>query len=357
MNAEMMRTALDDLAREKGIRPEVLQEAIEAALVSAYKRNFGAGRDVRAELTGDGYRIYHQLMVVEEVSDPRSEISLADARAIVPDAEVGQVVETDVTPQDFGRIAAQTAKQVVVQRLREAERGQVYVEYSGREHDVVTGRIHRIENRHVYIDLGKAEALLPPSEQAPGESYRMGDRIKTYVVEVRRTSRGPQIIVSRTHPGLIRRLFELEVPEIEEGIIEIKAVAREPGMRAKVAVHSEDPGVDPVGACVGPRGMRVQNVVSEIRGEKIDIVRYDENPAAFIANSLSPARITSVDAYLDNRSSRVVVPDNQLSLAIGREGQNARLAAKLTGWKIDIRSESQAAGEEELSPDDGDENS
>ena len=270
------------------------------------------------------------------------EISLAQARTINPDYEIDDTIEIEVTPANFGRIAAQAAKQVVVQRVREAERGIIYEEFMSREGDIITGLVSRVENRNVFIDLGKTEAILMPAEQIAGETYEHGDRIKAYIVEVKRTSKGPQIVVSRTHPGLLKRLFELEVPEIQEGIVEIKSVAREPGMRSKIAVWSKDEDVDPVGSCVGHKGMRVQAIVDELGSEKIDIVKWNEDSAKFIANALSPAKVVSVAVNEDEKVSRVVVPDYQLSLAIGKEGQNARLAAKLTGWKIDIKSETQA---------------
>jgi N utilization substance protein A len=321
----------------------VLFDAIEAALISAYKRNFSSAQNVRVALdreTGE-IHVYARKTVMEEVTDPRLEISLAEAQEIDPRYVLEDVVELEVTPKNFGRIAAQTAKQVVVQRIREAERGIIYEEYSSRESDIVTGIVQRMEAKNVFGDLGKAEAILQPSEQIPGETYRHGDRIKTYIIEVKKTTKGPQILVSRTHPGLLKRLFELEVPEIHDGIVEIKSVAREPGLRSKIAVHSRDENVDPVGACVGHKGMRVQTIVNELKGEKIDIVKWNADPGKYIANALSPAKVVAVDANETEKASRVVVPDYQLSLAIGKEGQNARLAAKLTGWKIDIKSESQ----------------
>ena len=339
--------ALKELAAEKGVEEEVLFDAIEAALISAYKRNFGSAQNVRVVLdrhTG-AYHVYAIKTVVEEVFDDVEEISLAQARTINPDYEIDDTIEIEVTPANFGRIAAQAAKQVVVQRVREAERGIIYEEFMSREGDIITGLVSRVENRNVFIDLGKTEAILMPAEQIAGETYEHGDRIKAYIVEVKRTSKGPQIVVSRTHPGLLKRLFELEVPEIQEGIVEIKSVAREPGMRSKIAVYSKDDDVDPVGSCVGHKGMRVQAVVDELGSEKIDIVKWNEDSAKFIANALSPAKVVSVAVNEDEKVSRVVVPDYQLSLAIGKEGQNARLAAKLTGWKIDIKSESQAADE------------
>ncbi|WP_093687397.1 transcription termination factor NusA [Sporolituus thermophilus] len=342
MNAEFMQ-AFEQLGKEKGIAPEILFDAIEAALISAYKRNFGSAQNVRVSLdrtTGE-IHVYARKTVVEVVKDPRLEMSLEEARAIDVRYELDDVVEIEVTPKDFGRIAAQTAKQVVVQRIREAERGIIYEEFSNRESDIVTGIVQRIEQKNVYIDLGKAEAILTPSEQIPGEVYKHGDRLKTYIIEVKKTTKGPQILVSRTHPGLLKRLFELEVPEIHDGVVELKSVAREPGMRSKIAVHSRDENVDAVGACVGHKGMRVQTIVNELRGEKIDIVKWNSDPAKFIANALSPAKVISVEVNETEKVSKVVVPDYQLSLAIGKEGQNARLAAKLTGWKIDIKSESQ----------------
>jgi transcription termination/antitermination protein NusA len=342
MNAEFMQ-AFEQLGREKGIAPEVLFDAIEAALISAYKRNFSSAQNVRVSLDRDSgeIHVYARKTVVDDAKDPRLEISLEEARAIDRRYDLEDIVETEVTPKNFGRIAAQTAKQVVVQRIREAERGIIYEEFSSRESDIVTGIVQRIEQKNVYIDLGKAEAILAPSEQIPGEIYRHGDRVKTYIIEVKKTTKGPQILVSRTHPGLLKRLFELEVPEIHDGIVEIKSVAREPGLRSKIAVHSREENVDPVGSCVGHKGMRVQTIVNELKGEKIDIVKWNTDPSKYIANALSPAKVVSVEVNETEKTSRVIVPDYQLSLAIGKEGQNARLAAKLTGWKIDIKSESQ----------------
>lgn len=343
MSTELL-AAFEQLARERGIAAEVLFEAVEAALISAYKRNFGTAQNVRVSMDRDTgeIHVYARKDVVEKVSDSKQEISLDDAKAVDISYQLGDVVEQEVTPKDFGRIAAQTAKQVVVQRIREAERSLVYDEFANRENDIVTGVVQRIEQRQVYVDLGKAEAVLPPTEQINGEPYRYGERIKTFIVEVKKLPKGPQIMLSRTHPGLLRRLFELEVPEIHDGVVEIKSVAREPGLRSKIAVHSADENVDPVGACVGHKGLRVQMIVNELRGEKIDVVRWSENPDEYIANALSPAKVIAVEIFEDEKASRVIVPDYQLSLAIGREGQNARLAAKLTGWKIDIKSETQA---------------
>lgn len=344
MNSEFLE-ALRDLEKEKGIAVDVLLEAIEAALLSAYKRNFGSLQNARVHIdrdTGD-YKVYSQRTVVEEVEDYRVEISLEEARKVDPRFNLGDVVENEVTPRNFGRIAAQTAKQVVVQRIREAERNIIFEEFSNREGDILTGIVQRIENKNVFIELGKTEAILSPSEQMPNEDYRQGDRLKTYIVEVRKTTKGPQILVSRTHPGLLKRLFEMEVPELQDGVVELKSIAREAGYRSKIAVYSKDENVDPVGACVGPKGMRVQNIVNELNGEKIDIVKWNQDPSKYVASSLSPAKVVAVEVWEDEKVARVIVPDYQLSLAIGKEGQNARLAAKLTGWKIDIKSESQMA--------------
>jgi len=340
--------ALTQIEGEKGIPVAALMEAIEQALVSAYRRNFGTAQNVRVELdaeTGE-FRVLAARTVAEDVEDPTIEIALEEARQVDPSYAPGDVVEAEVTPSDFGRIAAQTAKQVVLQRIREAERGVIFDEYSGREGDIVTGVVQRQEYRNYYINLGRTEAVLTRPEQIPGERLRTGERLKVYITEVRKTTKGPQVFLSRTHPGLLKRLFELEVPEIYEGLVEIRAIAREPGSRAKVAVASRDSNVDPVGACVGAKGVRVQAVVRELKGEKIDIIPWSDHEAEYVGNALRPAKAVSCELFPEEKVARVVVPDYQLSLAIGREGQNARLAAKLTGWKIDIRSESQM--EEEL---------
>lgn len=344
VNKELLN-AIAFLSKEKGVSTDVICDSLEAVLITAYKKEPEANPLADVELnreTGD-YRIVAAKTVVEDVVNGHGEISLADARKLNPEYEVGDVVNVDVTPSNFGRIAAQAAKQVMIQRLREAERSIVYDEFYNRTDDIITGLIQRIENKNVYVDLGKAEAILPASEQIPTETYTVGQRIKCYVVEVRKTTKGAQILVSRTHPGLLKRLFELEVPEIYEGVVELKSVAREPGRRSKIAVYSRDENVDSVGACVGPKGSRVQNIVTELQNEKIDIVKWDEDPAVYIANALSPAQVVSVTVDEGEKASSVVVPDYQLSLAIGKAGQNARLAAKLTNWKIDIKSESQAA--------------
>jgi len=360
MNGELIR-ALEQLEEERGISKAVLLEAVESALVSAYKKNFGGtGQNVRVEVdpkTGE-IRVFSVKTVVERVQDPATELSLEEMRKEDPTAEVGDVVEEEITPRDFGRIAAQAAKQVVVQRIREAEREMIKREFEEREKQVVTGIVQRVEKGTVYVDLGRIEGVLSKTEQIPRESYRQGERIKVYVMEVRDTPRGPQIHVSRAHPGLVRALFEQEVPEIREGIVVIQNVAREPGARTKIAVYSRDRNVDPVGACVGPKGTRVQAVVDELRGEKVDIVPWSPDPAQFVASALQPAKVVRVEIEEETKTARVVVPDNQLSLAIGREGQNARLAAKLTGWRIDIKSESQVREQEaaklfvDLSPEE-----
>lgn len=343
MNKEFI-SALEQLASEKGISQEVLLEAIEAALISAYKRNFNTAQNVRVDINREtgAVKVYARKTVVEEVLDPRLEISLDAARQMNTLYQLGDVVELEVTPKDFGRIAAQTAKQVVTQRIREAERGVIYELFVDREEDIVTGLVQRQDHRFIYVDLGKTEALLPVQEVMPTERLQQGERIKAFITKVEKTTKGPQIYLSRTHPGLLKRLFELEVPEIYDGVVEIKSVAREAGTRSKIAVHSNLPEVDPVGACVGQKGVRVQNVVNELKGEKIDIVRWSEDPQVYVANALSPSKVISVTLYQEERMALVVVPDYQLSLAIGKEGQNARLAAKLTGWKIDIKSETQA---------------
>jgi N utilization substance protein A len=357
VNKELLN-AITYLSKEKGVSIDVICDSLEAVLITAYKKEPDANPTAEVELnrsTGD-YKIIAAKTVVEEVENPHTEISLEAAREINKEYEPGDIIQRDVTPKNFGRIAAQSAKQVMIQRLREAERSIVYDEFSNRTDDIITGIIQRIENKNVYVDLGKAEAVLPASEQIPSETYLIGERIKCYVVEVRKTTKGAQILVSRTHPGLLKRLFELEVPEIYEGVVELKSVAREPGRRSKIAVYSRDTNVDSVGACVGPKGCRVQNIVTELQNEKIDIVKWDEDPAVYIANALSPAQVISVTVDEAEKSSSVVVPDYQLSLAIGKAGQNARLAAKLTNWKIDIKSESQAGlamdGSDAVSEDD-----
>ncbi len=334
-------SAINQICSEKGLSRDVVLEAIEAALVSAYKRNFGAGGNqnisVKIDPQTGQVRAFVQKCVVEEVKDRRAEISIDEARQIDPEAKVDDLVDVESTPYNFGRIAAQTAKQVVLQRLREAERELVFEEFVEREGDIVNGVVQRMEPKAIIIDLGKAEAMLPSTEQVPTEHHRMGQRLKVYVLEVHRTNKGPQIVVSRTHRNLLRRLFELEVPEIYNGTVEIKAIAREPGSRAKVAVAARQEGIDPVGSCVGLRGVRIQNIVSELNGEKIDVVQWHQDPAIFVANALSPAQVLNVEISEEDKTATVIVPERQLSLAIGKEGQNARLAARMTGWRIDIK--------------------
>ncbi len=393
MNHEFME-ALDELEKDRGIDKDVLIDTIEQALLTAYKKNFGSAQNVRIDFNrekGD-VKVYSQRRVVDEsdLYDNFLEIELDEARQINPKYELGDILENEVTPKDFGRIAAQTAKQVVVQRIREAEREIIYNEFIEKEGELVTGEVARVSDNKkivyvrlakqvvvqrireaereiiynefiekegelvtgevarvsdnkkiVYVRLGKIEASMPESEQIPGEHFKAGDKIKVYILEVKKTNKGPQIVVSRSHPGLVKRLFESEVPEIFQGIVQIKSVSREAGSRTKMAVHSIDEKIDPIGACVGPQGTRVKYVVDELGGEKIDIINYSENPAEYVSASLSPSKVVKVEVNEEEKSALVVVPDYQLSLAIGKAGQNARLAAKLTNWKIDIKSESQ----------------
>ncbi|MFJ5622076.1 transcription termination factor NusA [Peribacillus loiseleuriae] len=343
MSSELL-DALNVLEKDKGISKEVLIDAIEAALISAYRRNFNQAQNVRIDLNFEKgtMRVFARKDVVDQVFDARLEISLEEAKQINPSYQLEDVVELEVTPKDFGRIAAQTAKQVVTQRVREAERGIIYSEFIDREEDIMTGIVQRHDSRFIYVSLGKIEALLPISEQMPNEQYKPHDRIKVFITKVEKTSKGPQIFVSRTHPGLLKRLFEIEVPEIFDGTVEIKSVAREAGDRSKISVHSDNEEVDPVGSCVGQKGQRVQAIVNELKGEKIDIVNWSEDPVVFVANALSPSKVLEVIVEEAEKATTVIVPDYQLSLAIGKRGQNARLAAKLTGWKIDIKSETEA---------------
>jgi N utilization substance protein A len=341
-------TALTELCSQKGIAKEVVIETIEAALISAYKRNFGTTQNITARIdqsSGEG-RVYAQKRVVEEVTDPRQEIAYAEARRLNREVQPGEIVEVEMTPRDFGRIAAQTAKQVVTQRLREAEREAVYTEFTNKVGDIVSAVVQRADPKGLIVQLdGKVEAIMPPNEQVSTEKFSPSQRFKVYIVEVHRTNKGPQITVSRSHRSLLRRLFELEVPEIYNGLVEIKSIAREPGSRSKVAVAARQEGIDPIGACVGQRGTRIQNIVNELLGEKIDVVQWNPEPAIFVAHALAPAQTEKVDIVPEDKAAYVVVADRQLSLAIGREGQNARLAAKLTGWRVDIKSASVAARE------------
>lgn len=347
MNSEFL-SALKQIEKERSIPVEKLLPFIEDALVAAYKKNFGANQNVIIEIdrtTGE-LGIWQRKLVVPTIEDPDTEMSLEEAQQLSPDVDIGMELEMEVPNRTFGRIAAQTAKQVIVQKIREAEREIIYGEYIRREGELISGTVQRYENRSILVDLGRAEGVVPIQEQAANEWFRHGDRIKTYVLEVKTATRGPQVILSRAQPAFLNKLFELEVPEIRQGIIRVKAVVREAGYRSKIAVKSLEAQVDPVGACVGPKGSRVQAVVDELRGEKIDVIPWSDDPIMFVANSLQPARVSRVTLYEEDRSAVVVVPDNQLSLAIGREGQNARLAAKLTGWKIDIKSESQIRQQE-----------
>ena len=343
---------IQQIGNEKGIGTEVLFEALESALLSASKKTMGVADNVRMHLnrqTGT-LQVFVRRKVVEEVTDPKLEISVADARALNGDAQLEDELEIEMAPQEFGRIAAQTAKQVILQRVRDAERDAIYSEFIDKEAKIVRGVVHRIEKRNVIVELGKAEGVIVEREQIPGERYNPGDRVRAYVVEVKKTAKGPQIMLSRSHPGLLARLFETEIPEIAEGLVQVKAAAREPGERAKVAVASTKRDIDPIGACVGLRGTRIQVISRELRGEKIDIVEWSPDPAAFVARALSPAKVSSVTVIEagegeERRSALVIVPDNQLSLAIGKRGQNARLAAMLTGIRVDIKSESEAEEE------------
>lgn len=336
--------ALELLEKEKGIQSEYMLEKIEAALLSALRRDYGGSDNVRVEIDPEKKTIGTVVLktVVESVADDKTEILLADAMKIDPQLSLGDTARLPIDTKEFGRISAQTAKQVIIQGIREAERGMIYQEFASKEHEILTGVVVRTDDKsgNATLEIGKAQTTLIANEQPENERLREGDTVKVYVVEVKKAAKGPQIMISRTHPGLVKRLFELEIPEIRDGVVEIKSVAREAGSRTKIAVFSNDPNVDAIGSCVGNKGIRVSNIVNELKGEKIDIIKYSDDPASYISASLSPAEVISVEISPDARACRVVVPDNQLSLAIGKEGQNARLAAKLTGWKIDIKPES-----------------
>ena len=346
LDAKEFFAAISDIEREKGIPKSYMIEKITQALIAAYKRDHEGITDnvvVDANEEKGEVRMYVKKDVVEAVDNPHTEISLADAQKALPRAQLGDVLRIEIKPKNFGRIAAQTARQVIIQGMREAERSMVFDEFSSKEHEILTGTVTRVDERtgSVAIRLNSGgeytDAFLSANEQVKGEAIHEGDRVRVYVVEVRRTTRGPQVLISRTHPGLVKRLFELEVPEIYDGTVEVMSIAREAGSRTKLAVWSEDPNVDPIGACVGPRGQRVNAVVEELRGEKVDIIKWSDDPEQYVAAALAPADVISVVTLDDGKSCRVVVPDDQLSLAIGKEGQNARLAARLTGYKIDIR--------------------
>lgn len=337
--------ALHEIEKEKGVSKEIIFDALESALISSYKKNFGSSQNVEVEMDRESgkIKVFATKEVVAEVDNVYLEISLADAKNIDDKFQLEDIVKIEITPKDFGRIAAQTAKQVVIQRIKDAERDVIFDEFINRENEIITGQIQRISKNNIYVDLGKTEAVLPPTEQIEGEEYKQGDRLKLLILEVKKTTKGPQIVLSRASSSLIKRLFELEVPEINDGIVEIFSISREAGSRTKIAVFSKDPDVDPLGACVGFKGSRVKAIVDELNGEKIDIVIWSKNISEFVANALSPSKVVKVDVVEKEKSAVVVVPDYQLSLAIGKEGQNARLAAKLTNWKIDIKSESQYA--------------
>lgn len=339
---------IKDICAEKEIAPDVMFDAVESALKTAYKKNFNQDDNVEVIIDREdgSFHVYSLKSVVEEVSDPVIEISKEDAEKISPGCELDDVIEIEVTPKNFGRIAAQAAKQSVVQKLRDAERVVIYDEFTNRDSDLVRGRIIRVEDGNFIVEVGKTEAILVPSEQSPIDNYKIGDIVRAYIVEVKKGGKGPQVYLSRTHPNFLRRLVELEVPEIQEGLIEIKGVVREPGSRAKVAVNSKDPNIEAVGSCIGQHGTRIQPVLDELGDEKLDLIEWSPKAGVYVANALSPSKIISVALNDDDKNCRVVVPDNQLSLAIGKEGQNARLAARLTGWKIDIKSMRQAKNSE-----------
>src|SRR5947209_12925880 len=352
MKTELV-TAMRQLTAERDLPFEVIIDAVQNALAATYKRTYAPNQEVRVELdteTGE-FHVYAFKKVVIDVKEPDDEISLRDAQELPQKPGLNEVVEVEVTPPNFGRIAAQTAKQTILQRIQEAERDLVFDEFANREGEILNGLIERVEPRGIVVNLGKAEALLPPTEQVTRERYRIGQRLKVYLVKVERGVRLPQLIVSRSHRGLVRRLFEVEVPEIFAGTVEMKAIAREPGSRTKVAVSARQEGIDPVGACVGMRGVRIQNVVNELNGEKIDVVAWDERADKFVANALSPAQVLEVETFPEERRAVVIVPDAQLSLAIGKEGQNARLAAKLTGWRVDIKKHSDIPAPKEAEPE------
>lgn len=344
--------AIEDLETEKGIKPEVLIETLENALVFAYKKHTGDSGDVKLEINPEKktVKFFAVKRVVDEVADPEKEISLEDAKTIKKSYKTGDEVRIEFVPKEFGRIAAQTAKQVVLQKLRETERDITLAEFEDKENEVKVCTVRRVEDKNVYVEIGagEIEAVMLPQDQVPTETYKVNDKLMVYVKKVRSAGRNAQILVSRTSTGLVRRLFENVVPEIEAGIVEIKGVAREPGQRTKIAIYSNDPNVDAVGACVGNKGSRVNEVVRELNGEKIDVIAWSEDPLEFIAKALSPAKVLKVSANEGEKAARVVVPDDKLSLAIGKDGQNARLAARLTGWKVDVKSESKALKEEEL---------
>jgi len=352
MNVNLSKV-LDEIEKEKGISKNILIEAIESAIASAYKKNYASNiNDVKIDISKESgaIKIFTSKTIVQNVSDPLNEISIDDLSiSDKKNYNIDDTILIETMPKEFGRIAAQTAKQVIVQKIREAERNVIYEKYIDKERDIVTGVVQRIERGNVIIDLGRTEALLLPNEQMKNEEYFKGKRIKIYILEVRKTSKGPKIFASRSHPELLKRLFELEVPEIHEGLVEIKNIARESGKRSKVAVYSKDERVDPIGACIGDRGSRIKSIMMELKDEKIDVIKWSDDEKILVANSLNPAKVILVNLFENEKTATVIVPDQQLSLAIGKAGQNARLAAKLTGWKVDIKSESEH--KEENDPD------
>ena len=347
INVKELLEAMDELEKEKGINADYLIEALENALVTAYKKNFESAENVKVLINKElgQVHVYSVKTVVRKVEDALTQITQAMAKRINPNAKIGDEVDVEINPKDFGRIAAQTAKQVVVQKIREAERDIVYTEYSNKRGEIVVGIVKKIENGNVILDLGKLEGIMSQRDQIPTETYELNQKIRGYVADVKRDTRGKkesmQVSVSRTNPDFVRKLFEFEIPEIYEGLIEIKSIYRDPGSRSKIAVYSKNPDIDPVGSCVGKKGIRIQNIINELNGEKIDVIEWNEEPSIYIASSLLPATVMAVDINEEEKFARVIVPDDQLSLAIGKSGQNARLAAKLTGWKIDIKSENQ----------------
>ncbi|NLF46700.1 MAG: transcription termination/antitermination protein NusA, partial [Clostridiales bacterium] len=357
MNKEFI-SAIEQIEKSKGISKDIIFEAIESALISAYKKNYGSNQNVRVDIDGEtgDIRVYTVMDIVEEIEDESTQITLEEALEIDPNFELGDEVFYQVTTEEFGRIAAQTAKQVVVQRIREAERGIIFDDYVEKQGEVVTGTIQRKSGDTIFVNMGRTEGILSAKEQVPGERFEVNDRIKVYIMDVKKTTKGPQVFLSRSHPGLVKRLFELEVPEIEDGVVEIKSIAREAGSRTKMAVYTEDENVDPVGACVGSRGSRVQNIVDELFNEKIDIITWSEEPGTLISNVLSPAKVEEVMIEDEEKVATVIVPDYQLSLAIGKSGQNVRLAAKLCGWKIDIKSHTQYYGDDEENDEEYEDN-
>ena len=344
IDSQELVNAMQELEKEKGIKKEYLLESIETALVTAYKRNFNSAENVKITMDGETgeIHVYAEKDVVKQVEDEKTQINLQDARKVNPKLEIGDKAQIEIIPKNFGRIAAQTAKQVIVQKIREASRNIIFDEYNERKGEIVSGIVQKVDNNIVVLDLGKLEGIMPLKEQVPTEQYKVNDRIRACILDVQKGLKGaPQVIVSRASAEFVRKLFELEIPEIYEGVIEIKSIARDAGSRSKLAIYSPNENIDPVGSCVGQKGIRIQNIINELHGEKIDVIEWNEDPSIFIATALLPARVLAVDINEEEKSAQVIVEDDQLSIAIGKAGQNARLAAKLTGWKIDIKSESQ----------------